>query len=76
MTPKDALRSTFIEMLKARHQYPPFHSYHEGYAIIKEELEELWTEIKKKPSTRDKEKLRKEAIQTAAMSLRFLVDLI
>lgn len=48
-------------------------SYHEGYAVIKEELDELWEEIKGKQK---KENLEKEAIQIAAMAIRFLLDLI
>ena len=58
------------ELEKASAKYPSFRSYHEGYAIIKEELDELWIEIKKK----DKDKVREEAIQLSAMCLRFLQD--
>jgi len=48
-------------------------SIHEGFAILQEEVDELWDEIKlKRP---DKDKLRKEALQVGAMALRFLVDL-
>ncbi len=75
------------EYKRASSRFPPFNSYHEGYAIILEELDELWEEVKKKelpshttyafhPLTyRDKKRLREEAIQCAAMALRFLVDL-
>ena len=50
-------------------------SFHEGYAVILEELEELWDEVKLKPHMRSKEKLRVEAMQIAAMAIRFMVDL-
>lgn len=50
-------------------------SPHEGFAILQEEVEELWEEIKKKPSERSVEKMRKEATQVAAMAIRFMIDL-
>ena len=59
----------------ASHEYPAFNSEHEGYAVIQEELEELWEEVKKSPRKRSADKLREEAVQVAAMALRFLVDL-
>jgi hypothetical protein len=53
-------------------KFKPFHSGHEGYAVIKEELDELWDEIKKNgPSSR----LKSEAIQVAAMAIRFITDI-
>jgi hypothetical protein len=53
--------------------WPPLNSRHEGYAVIKEELEELWIEIKRREP--DLSILRKEAVQVAAMALRFILDL-
>ena len=53
-----------------------FNSHHEGYAVIKEELDELWEEIRKRDGLRMKPLLKKEAVQVGAMALRFLVDLI
>jgi len=58
-----------------KYGFPEFHSYHEGYAVIKEELDELWEEVKKYPK-QDNENLRKEAIQIGAMALRFIYDLL
>ena len=64
------------ELRKAMGKFPPFHSGHEGYAVIKEELDELWEEVKKKQSTPGRaEAMYKEALQVAAMALRFMVDL-
>lgn len=58
------------EIATATAEYGPFHSGHEGYAVMKEELEELWDEIKKKQIA----KARQEAIQVAAMAICFLRD--
>lgn len=35
------------ELIKANAEYPKFHSYHEAYAVIKEELEEAAYEMEK-----------------------------
>ena len=58
------------ELNNANEMHGNFASYHEGYAVIKEEFEELWDEIKKRnPSKAD---LREEAIQLTAMGLKFI----
>ena len=43
---------------------------HEGYAVLKEEIEELWEMIK----VDNYEEAEKEAIQVAAMAIRFIID--
>ena len=69
------LDSIYTEYRRAIFLFPPFHSAHEGYAVLLEEVDELWDEIKgnKKPGAY--ERMRKEAIQVGAMALRFLVML-
>jgi len=57
------------ELARATTKFGKFYSPHEGYAIIKEEVDELWDDIKANRSG------EKEAIQVAAMALRFLIDL-
>jgi hypothetical protein len=69
------IEDILIEFSKATSNYGEFHSPHEGYSIILEELEELWEEIKKSPKNRDYKNMRKEAIQLTAMSLRFIYDM-
>ena len=68
-----ATRRVLDEYHRAAEHFTGFRSDHEGYAVILEEMDELWEEIKRNP--RYKEKVRDEAIQVAAMALRFLVDL-
>ncbi len=59
------------ELRRARTLFPArFHSPHEGYAILKEEVDELWEAIKKN----DADGTREEIIQVAAMALRFITD--
>lgn len=56
------------ELHMATSHFGPFSSPHEGFAILKEEVDELWDDIK---ANRDP---RAEAIQVAAMAVRFLMD--
>lgn len=65
-----------LETLRALRKYQAFHSAHEGYAVILEELDELKQEIWKKAEARDLKKMEREAIQVAAMAVRFVVDLL
>lgn len=63
------------ELDAATTKFGPFHSAHEGYAVLKEEVDELWDEVKAKQGVRDLGNMRKEAIQVAAMAMRFVVDI-
>ena len=60
------------ELLRATRKFGKFNSAHEGYAVLLEEVEELWIEIKKKK--RSQHKMKKESIQVAAMALRMILD--
>lgn len=62
------------ELKSATERYGAFNSAHEGYAVLLEEIDELWAEVKKSPKKRDANLMREEAVQVAAMALRFLVD--
>ena len=50
-----------------------FNSLHEGYAVILEELDEYWEEVKKKGPSKDR--LKDEMIQIGAMVLKTLLFL-
>ena len=76
MTAEDAIRLICEEYSRATAKNGAFNSAHEGYAVILEELDELWDEVKLKASLRDPDRMQKEAVQVGAMALRFLVDVL
>jgi len=43
-------------------------SLHEGYALILEEVEEFWLEVKKKKRNRNKKNMFHELVQVAALA--------
>ena len=71
----ESLNAIETEYYRAIKLYSNFHSNHEGYAVIKEEIDELWDAIKKTKSTVGNEKIRDELIQIGAMVVRYLNDL-
>lgn len=77
MNPDKALLLASNELGRAFIKFPKFAGPHEGYAVILEELDELWAEIKDDKRSKDdrKQAMRAEAIQVAAMALRFVVDI-
>ena len=62
------------ELEAACQKFRPFASGHEGYAIIAEEVDELWDEVRKQYGLKRTAAMRKEAVQVAAMAMRFLYD--
>ena len=72
----EALGSVMCEYTVATDTFKKFNSAHEGYSVLAEEVDELWQEVKKNPTKHPQRKdlMRKEAIQVAAMALRFLED--
>ena len=61
------------ELARALSRFPPFNSPHEGKAVIEEELDELWLHVK--ANSGRSEDAMCEAIQVAAMALRYVHDL-
>lgn len=51
--------------------FGPPRSAHEGFAIIAEEMDELKAHVWMNQKKRNLEEMRKEAIQVAAMAVRF-----
>ena len=61
------------EYLKARAKFGDFKSPHEGYAVILEELDELWELIKTNQGR--SQKTREECIQISAMAMAYYLEL-
>lgn len=65
------------ELSMARLNFPTgMRSAHEGFAIIKEEVDELWDEVKVNQKCRDPAKLLSELVQVAAMAQRMAEDIV
>jgi len=65
------------EVWRAKSKFPvDFHNQHEAYAVILEEVDELWEEIKKNQKDYDLVAMRKEAVQCGAMILRLITELL
>ena len=62
------------ELLNATEKFGKFHNFHEGYAVLLEEVDELWDEIKNKNHSSQKSCVESEAIQVAAMAIRIIHD--
>jgi len=74
-----AERKVWKELMRAKKLFPPsFRSPHEGIAVVRGEFEELWDDVKHIPSgilQAYHPELEEEAIQLAAMVLRFIVEI-
>ena len=55
------------EAQRARGVHGRFHSAHEAYAVLLEELDEFWQEVKRKEP--DADAMYRELVQVAAMAL-------
>lgn len=77
-TDKDArrvmARALVMNELQRAMVWPAMNSAHEGYAVIAEEVDELWEHVKVKQGERNVPEMTYEAVQVAAMALRFIID--
>ena len=77
MNSEDALNEVRLELRRATEIHGGFVNAHEAFAVLYEEVDELWDEVKKNPRKHPEreERIRQEAVQVAAMALRILQDL-
>ena len=63
------------EIICARGKHNPINSAHEGYAVILEELDEFWEQVRKKRINQDHSEMLSELVQVGAMAQRTAEDL-
>ncbi len=73
---KDFDKMVRDELARARAKNAPMNSLHEGYAVILEELDEFWDEVKKKKVERNTTDILKELVQVAAMCQKTAEDVV
>lgn len=61
--------------LRVKNNYGKFNSAHEAFAILYEEVDEFWEEVRKKKAARSKENMREELIQIIGVAIRTIEDL-
>ena len=71
---KSAIELVRAELDRARRLHRPMRSAHGGYAVLLEEMDELWAAVKTWPAPGCEAAIVKEAVQVGAMALRFLED--
>jgi hypothetical protein len=68
------LKQVEAEVRQAMSNWPPFNSAHEGFAVLHEEFDELKEHVWKNQKKQDLDAMKKEAIQVAAMAVRFAIE--
>lgn len=74
MNKQVAIAVVAAELALAQRAHAPQASPHEGWSVILEEVDELWQEVKANHGRGHS--AAGEAMQVAAMALRYLVDVI
>jgi hypothetical protein len=70
-----ALRLIAEEVERAKMHGESFASLHEAYAVIAEELDELWDITRRKRCNRNASDIRKELVQIGAMAVKAMQSL-
>lgn len=69
---KNGLELIESEAKRATKKHGGFNSLHEAYAVLLEEVDEFWDQVKLKKSLRDKTNIATELVQIAAVCLKTL----
>ncbi len=75
MNKEQAIKAITEELERAENKFDPFNSAHEGWAVLMEEVDELWEAVRMKDSPERTQQMFEEAIQVGAMAMRFLLFL-
>ena len=71
----EALEQVLTELEYTERKFPPFHSAHEGLAVLEEEVHELRMAVYEQYGLWRTKHMYKEVKQVAAMALRFMKDI-
>lgn len=63
------------ELRRATENNPSYNSAHEAWAVLYEEVDELWEEVREKRENRSHHRMAKEAIQVACVAMRLVHSL-
>ena len=69
---KEIFKEIAAEVQRAEKHEKRFHSLHEAYGVILEEVDELWDLTRLKKRNRRPKALEKELVQIAAMAVKAL----
>ena len=69
-----AVAKILAEHGRATRKFKRFNSAHEAHAVVREEFEELWDEVKRREVHYGA--MEREAVQLGAMVVRFLTEVI
>ena len=75
MSIEKLVEAVVAELEFATAKYPAFNTAHEGYAVLLEEMDELKAHVWMRQGRRNLSAMQREAIQVAAMALRFAFDM-
>lgn len=64
------------ELKNARKSHGPQRNLHEGYAVLLEEVDELWDEVRKKQNARNPQAVLEELVQIASSAQKTAEDVI
>jgi hypothetical protein len=73
-TTSEIINMVASEVALARSKWPPMNSAHEAFAVLLEEVDELKAHVWTNQQRRDLAAMRKEAMQVAAMAVRFAAE--
>ena len=70
------LRDVALELARADAEHDRYHSYHEAYGVMLEELDEFWEIVRQKSADRDDNEAYKELVQIAMVAWRSALSLM
>jgi len=68
----DAIAEVLAELNRAKVHGGKYASLHEAYAVLAEEVDEVWDIVKQKRSKRSEADLRVELVQVAAVAIKMI----